>query len=75
MHTPDQVKSAIKLIQDLDIDSLTHQLKCAMSQKDPKAKPIYKPFIDACEHELRKRKPSKATDDQPNQPDSLTDPS
>ena len=75
MHTPDQVKSAIKLIQDLDIDSLTHQLKCAMSQKDPKAKPIYKPFIDACERELRKRKPSKATDDQPDQPDPISDPS
>ena len=72
MHSPDQVKSAIKLLPDLDTDSLVHQLKCAMSVKDPKLKPTYKPFIDACERELRKRRPTKATDDHSDQPDSPT---
>ena len=57
MHTPDQIKAAITNLPNLDIDSLCHQWKCAHS----KANKVYKPFLDAIDRELRKR---RKTDDE-----------
>lgn len=51
-HTPQQIKEAIISLPNLSIDQLTHNYKCALS-RDPK---LYKPFIDAIERELRKRR-------------------
>lgn len=51
-HTPQQIKEAIASLPDLSIDQLTHNYKCAIG-RDPK---LYKPFIDAIERELRKRR-------------------
>lgn len=51
-HTPEQIRSAITHLPTLSIEQLTHNYKCALS-RDPK---LYKPFIDAIERELRKRR-------------------
>ena len=59
MHTPDQIKAAILLLPDLSIEDLVHQFKCAHSKQNK----LYKPFLDACEKELRKRR--KADDEVP----------
>ena len=63
MHTPDQIKAAISNLPNLDIDSLCHQWKCAHS----KANKLYKPFLDAIDRELRKRR--KTDDELPTEPD------
>ena len=60
-HTPDQVKAAIKLLPDLDIEQLSHQWKCAHSKADK----LYKPFLDAAERELAKRRRQSPTEDTP----------
>lgn len=52
MHTPDQIKAAIKDLPELTIDQLAHNFKCAHSKADK----AYKPFLDAIERELRKRR-------------------
>ena len=57
MHTTDQIKAAILLLPDLPIEDLAHQFKCAHSKQNK----LYKPFLDACEKELRKR---RKTDDE-----------
>ena len=57
MHTTDQIKAAILLLPDLSIEDLAHQFKCAHSKQNK----LYKPFLDACEKELRKR---RKTDDE-----------
>lgn len=51
-HTPAQIKEAISFLPEWSIDTLTHNYKCALS-RDPKT---YKPFLDAIERELRKRR-------------------
>ena len=51
-HTPAQIKEAIAHLPEWSIDTLTHNYKCALS-RDPK---LYKPFLDAIERELRKRR-------------------
>lgn len=67
MHTPEQLKLAIADLHLLTEDQLIHNWKCANS-KDSK---LYKPFLDAIEKELRKRR--KVTDDEqpevPSEPD------
>lgn len=64
-HTTAQIKAAIADLHLLSIDDLSHNYKCALS-RDPK---LYKPFIDAIERELRKRRhfkePLDVTDTQP----------
>ena len=52
MHTKEQIAEAIKHLPNLDEDSLAHNFKCASSTKSA----IYKPFMDAVEKELRKRR-------------------
>ena len=63
MHTPDQIKAAIKDLPELTIDQLVHNWKCAHSKADK----LYKPFLDAIERELRKRR--KTDDELPTEPD------
>lgn len=65
-HTPDQIKAAIKLIHELDTESLVHQWKVAHSKQDK----AYKPFLDAAERELAKRRRQSPTEDTPD--DSTT---
>ena len=57
MHTPDQIKAAIKDLPELTIDQLCHNWKCAHSNGSK----LYKPFLDAIDRELRKR---RKTDDE-----------
>ena len=52
MHTKDQIQAAIKHLPNLDEDALAHNFKCASSTKLA----IYKPFMEAIERELRKRR-------------------
>lgn len=52
MHTKEQIAEAIKHLSNLDEDSLVHNFKCASSTKSA----IYKPFMEAVEKELRKRR-------------------
>lgn len=67
MHTPEQIKLAIADLPQLTEDQLIHNWKCANSSGSK----LYKPFLDAIEKELRKRR--KATDDEqpevPSEPD------
>lgn len=63
MHTPEQIKLAIADLPQLTEDQLVHNWKCAHSSGSK----LYKPFLDAIEKELRKRR--KVTDDElPNEP-------
>lgn len=72
-HTEDQIKIAIKKLPELDTEELAHQYKCALTQQrsDSSGSKLYKPFLDAIEKELRKRR--KVTDDEqpevPSEPD------
>ena len=66
MHTTDQIKAAILLLPDLSIEDLAHQFKCAHSKQNK----LYKPFLDACEKELRKRR--KTDDEIPTKSDTKT---
>ena len=52
MHTKEQITEAIKHLPNLDDEALAHNFKCASSTKLT----IYKPFMDAIERELRKRR-------------------
>ena len=52
MHTKEQITEAIKHLPTLDDEALAHNFKCASSTKLT----IYKPFMDAIERELRKRR-------------------
>lgn len=67
MHTPEQIKLAIADLPLLTEDQLIHNWKCANSNGSK----LYKPFLDAIEKELRKRR--KVTDDEqpevPSEPD------
>ena len=54
-HTPEQVKEAIKNLENLSLEELAHQFKCAHSIDTTKEKALYKPFVTAAEKELRKR--------------------
>ena len=64
MHTPEQIKLAIADLPQLTEDQLIHNWKCANSSGSK----LYKPFLDAIEKELRKRR--KVTDDElPSEPD------
>lgn len=54
MHTKEQIAEAIKHLPNLDEDALAHNFKCASSTKSA----IYKPFMEAVEKELRKRRKS-----------------
>ena len=67
MHTPEQIKLAIADLHLLTEDQLIHNWKCANS----KGSKLYKPFLDAIEKELRKRR--KVTDEEqsevPSEPD------
>ena len=64
MHTPEQIKLAIADLHLLTEDQLIFNWKCANSNGSK----LYKPFLDAIEKELRKRR--KATDDElPSEPD------
>lgn len=58
MHTPEQIKLAIADLHLLTEDQLIFNWKCANS----KGSKLYKPFLDAIEKELRKRR--KVTDDE-----------
>ena len=67
MHTPEQIKLAIADLPQLTEDQLIYNWKCANS----KGSKLYKPFLDAIEKELRKRR--KVTDEEqpelPSKPD------
>lgn len=52
MHTKEQIAEAIKHLPALDEESLAYNFKCASSTKST----IYKPFMEAIERELRKRR-------------------
>ena len=65
-HTPDQIKAAIKHLPNLTVDEIAHQFKCAHSKQDK----AYKPFLDAAERELAKRRRQSPTEDTPD--DSTT---
>lgn len=52
MHTKEQIAEAIKHLPNLDDETLAHNFKCASSTKLT----IYRPFMDAIERELRKRR-------------------
>ena len=54
-HTEDQIKTAIKKLPELATEELAHQYKCALTQQRSGSK-LYKPFLDAIERELRKRR-------------------
>lgn len=58
MHTPEQIKLAIADLPQLTEDQLIFNWKCAHSSGSK----LYKPFLDAIEKELRKRR--KVTDDE-----------
>lgn len=64
MHTTDQIKSAIKHLPELTTEQIAHNFKCAHSKQNK----LYKPFLDACERELNKRRrqttPEELTDEQ-----------
>ena len=66
MHTPEQIKLAIADLHLLTEDQLIFNWKCANS----KGSKLYKPFLDAIEKELRKRR--KVTDDE--QPEVPSEP-
>ena len=66
MHTPEQIKLAIADLHLLTEDQLIFNWKCANS----KGSKLYKPFLDAIEKELRKRR--KVTDDE--QPELPSEP-
>ena len=57
---------------ELDTEELAHQYKCALTQQrsDSSGSKLYKPFLDAIEKELRKRR--KVTDDE--QPEVPSEP-
>lgn len=59
MHTPDQIKSAIKHLPELSVEDIAHNFKCAHSKQNK----LYKPFLDACERELNKRKRQTSVDE------------
>ena len=67
MHTPEQIKLAIADLHLLTEDQLIFNWKCANSNGSK----LYKPFLDAIEKELRKRR--KVTDNEqpevPSKPD------
>ena len=67
MHTPEQIKLAIADLHLLTEDQLIFNWKCANS----KGSKLYKPFLDAIEKELRKRR--KATDEEQPQLPSESD--
>ena len=69
-HTEDQIKIAIKKLSELDTEELAHQYKCALTQQRSGSK-LYKPFLDAIEKELRKRR--KVTDEEQPQLPSESD--
>ena len=58
MHTPEQIKLAIADLHLLTVDQLIFNWKCANSNGSK----LYKPFLDAIEKELRKRR--KVTDEE-----------
>lgn len=72
MHTPEQIKLAIADLHLLTEDQLIHNWKCALTQQrsDSNGSKLYKPFLDAIEKELRKRR--KVTDDE--QPELPSEP-
>lgn len=51
MHTPEQIKLAIKDLPLLSVEELAHCFKCASATKNK----IYKQYMEAIERELRKR--------------------
>ena len=59
MHTTDQIKSAIKHLPELSVEDIAHQFKCAHSKQNK----LSKPFLDACERELNKRKRQTSVDE------------
>lgn len=63
MHTPDQIKLAIADLPELTTDQLIHNWKCANSKQSK----LYKPFLEAIDRELRKRR--KTTDELPTESD------
>ena len=67
MHTPEQIKLAIADLHLLTEDQLIFNWKCANS----KGSKLYKPFLDAIEKELRKRR--KVTDEEQPQLPSESD--
>jgi len=67
MHTPEQIKLAIADLPQLTEDQLCHNWKCAHSNGSK----LYKPFLDAIEKELRKRR--KVTDEEQPQLPSESD--
>lgn len=69
MHTPEQIKLAIADLPQLTEDQLIHNWKCALTQQrsNSSGSKLYKPFLDAIEKELRKRR--KVTDEElPSEP-------
>ena len=69
-HTEDQIKTAIKKLPEVTTEELAHQYKCALTQQRSGSK-LYKPFLDAIEKELRKRR--KVTDEEQPQLPSESD--
>ena len=67
MHTPEQIKLAIADLHLLTEDQLIFNWKCANS----KGSKLYKPFLDAIDKELRKRR--KVTDEEQPQLPSESD--
>lgn len=65
MHTPDQIKSAIKHLPELSVEDIAHQFKCAHSKQNK----LYKPFLDACERELNRRKRQTTTEESTDEQD------
>lgn len=66
LHTKEQITTAIKNLVNLSTSDIAHQFKCAHSKQDK----AYKPFLDAAERELAKRRRQSPTEDTPD--DSTT---
>ena len=63
MHTEEQIKSAIKNLQNLTEDELAHNYKCASSTKSK----LYHNFMSAIEKELNSRRKHKEPEEQCNE--------
>lgn len=59
LHTKEQITTAIKNLVTLSTNDIAHQFKCAHSKQNK----LYKPFLDACERELNKRKRQTSVDE------------
>ena len=55
MHTPDQIKQAIKHLSELTDDTLVHYLKIISSKQTKAEKTLYAPLAKAIEAERKKR--------------------